>query len=41
MDSKGAVRVRRNRLYETEEKAKMHMTDKRKTRYKSPYEYDL
>lgn len=41
MDSKGAVRVRRNRLYETEEEAKMHMTDKRKTGYKSPYEYDL
>lgn len=41
MDSKSAVRVRRNRLYETEEEAKMHMTDKRKTGYKSPYEYDL
>lgn len=41
IDTKGAVRVRRNRLYETEQEAKMHVTDKRKTGYKSPYEYDL
>ena len=41
IDSKGAVRVRRNRLYQTEEEEKMHMADKRKTEYKSPYEYDL
>lgn len=41
VDSKGAMRVRRNRLYETEKETEMYMIDKRKTGYKSPYEYDL
>lgn len=26
---------------ETEKEAKMHMTDKRKAKYKSPYEFNL
>lgn len=41
IDSKGVVRVRRNRLYESEKEAEMHITNKRKTRYKSPYDYNL
>lgn len=41
INSKGAMRVRRNRLYERKAEAEKQIINKTKTGYKSPYDYDL